>query len=155
MARKPIAKVEVNEVSKEDKKLQLKELVSSFGPDKEQYDKLKKICDDQNKKIKALCRELNIQDTELDGWDVSYKVIDKSYYDEDKLFLVITDYWNEHNGSMECPYLKTIFVIDEEKLKDDIYNEKVDKDLLLQIQNCKVPKEEERLTVKRKKEEKK
>lgn len=155
MARKALANVKLEKVNKEDKELQLKELVNSFGPDKEQYDKFKKSCDEQNKQIKALCKELKIQDAEIDGWNLNYKVIDKSYFDEEKLLSVIRSYWAEHNGSMQCPYIRTVMCVDNEALEDAIYNDKLDKDILLQIQNCKIPKEEERLTIKRSKEAKK
>lgn len=129
---------------------QLQILIPEYGLNKTKADELKAVIDDGNKEIKRLCKELSVDSMEIEGWTMSYKVITKNTANEEKMLDVIKAYWSKHNGSMQCPYIKTKEYIDVDALENEIFNGNLtDKDVLMKIKSCYTEKQEERLTVKK------
>ena len=159
MARKVLTEVQGTEktTQKDAKNLQnrLKNLIPEYGLNKSKADELKALVDAGNKEIKSICKELSIEKLEnVDGWNMTYKVKEKHNIDEDKMLAIIKQYWSK-NGSMQCPYIKKVEVIDQEALKDAIFRGEIDdKEVLLALKACDTVKYEPALTVSRVKEKK-
>ena len=146
MGRKNLEKVEETPVTTDELKEELVELIPLFGEAKQGMDILKKTCDEQNKQIKFLCKELAIDEMQVGKWKMTYSIQDRSSFDENKLLSIIKE-----DEMMAKLLIKTKEYVDIEALEDEIYKNNISKDVLLKIQSCKVSKEVEVLTVKEKK----
>lgn len=134
--------------------IRLKNLIPVYGQNKSQMDDFKKVVEADNKEIKSICKVLSVENMEVEGYKMSYKVIDKHNVNEDKVLEIVKKWWAKKNGSMECPYIKTREYLDNDALQDAIYNGEIDKQTLLKIRECDEVKKEERLTVSKAKEKK-
>ena len=105
--------------------------------------------------IKRICRELSVNNIEADGWVMSYVVATKHIVNEEQMLEILKDYWISHNGSQQCPYIRTKEYIDQDALETAIFNGDIeDKAVLLKLKACYTDKQEERLTIKKAKEKK-
>lgn len=134
----------------EELKKQLNELVSKYGVLNDESKEQKKVCDAFNKEIKDIMSNENLDDWETDDYIANYSVRKSEIVDEDRLFLVLKDEWIKRNGSMQCPFIKTIEVIDDKALENAMYKGELDEDMLTKIKECSTPKLTPTLTVKRK-----
>lgn len=130
----------------EELKEELVRLIPVYGENKQDMDVFKKKCDDQNKQIKLLCKELSVDKMEVDDWQLTYAVQDRSTFDEDKLLDIIRE-----DEMLAKLLVRTKEYVDTQALEDEIYKNNISKEVLLKIQACKVPKFVETLTVKEKK----
>lgn len=157
MARKVLTEVKQetkNTSTNGNLKKRLEKLIPIFGQNKVQADELKAAMDDDKAEIKRICSELSIDKLSVDGWNMSYKVKEKHIVDEDKMLAIIKKYWSK-NGSMECPYIKRVEVIDQDALEDAIFKGEIDdKEVLLALKACDTVKYEPALTVSKAKEKK-
>ena len=156
MARKAIG---TNQVQAEEKvsvktlQNRLKKLIPAYGANNTQLKELKSVVDGDNKEIKALCKQLSIEKTEIDGWKVDYKVVEKHNANEDQMLEIIKKWWLAKNGSMHCPYIRIEYHVDNDAIEDGIYKGEFDKETLLALKACYTVKQEERLTVSKIKKE--
>ena len=115
---------------------------------------VKAVVDADNAKIKAIMREREIKDYQVDDWKAVYSVQRRESMNEDKLLDVLKKNWTAHNGSMQCPYIKTKEYIDFDILEDAIYRNELSNEVLMEMDTCKEVKEVETLKVSKVKEKK-
>ena len=129
---------------------QLKDLIIKFGENKKEMDCLKKICDADNKEIKAIMKKSNLSEVNYDGWVAKYSIRKDESMNEAKLLQIIKNIDNVK----ELGIIKTIEVVDMDALEDAIYNDKISKDTLLAIDTCRTIEEVEVLKVSKEKKKK-
>lgn len=110
----------------------LDELVPKYGANKAEADDLKKIVDAQNKQIKELMAEADIESYEAGGYVASVSTTEKSKFNEAKLLNVI-----KGNKELAEQVIKTQEYVDMDMLENILYTGKVSKDMLLELDKCK------------------
>lgn len=123
-------------------KNKLETLVLDYGNHKEELDKYKKLCDNENKSIKKLMTDLDIKEFEADGYKVSVSVSKRETMDEDKLLEIAHSYNIDE-------IIKTKEYIDFDALEDAIYNGRISKHTLSEMNKAKNTKEITTLRVRR------
>lgn len=126
----------------------LNELIDAYALNKNELDSYKKICDRENAEIKALMTELELDKAMTDDYVATLTIQSRETMDEDMLLEVL----------INCGYkdlvVRTKEYVDMDLLENAIYNEKIDKETLLQMNNCKSVKEVPTLKVTKRKKEK-
>ena len=120
----------------------LSELIPRYFRLKTEMDSYKKQVDEDNKAIKLIMSTDGLSEETCDGLVAKYTIIDKSYFDEEKLLSKIKDL-----GLTEC--VKTKEYVDMNSLENLLYSGELKAE---DIKDCKVEKHEERLIVKKAKE---
>lgn len=147
--------VKLTAAAKKKLRIRLDNLIPVYGSNKSYVDELKALIEDDNKEIKAICRQLALDKAEVNGWEMTYRVDSKHNIDEDKMLSILKAYWSKKNGSMECPFIKTREYIDQEALQDAIFNGEItDQKVLLELKACDTLVPQEKLFVKKAKEKK-
>ena len=82
---------------------------------------------------------------QVGSWKVQLQHKVTETVDEVKLLAVLKEFWAEKNGSMQCPYVKTIEVVDMEALESALYKDEIPQDVLMKIDGCRVKKETDAL----------
>lgn len=126
----------------------LNELIDAYALNKSELDSYKKICDKENAEIKALMTELELDKAMTDDYVATLTVQRRETMDEDMLLEVL----------INCGYkdlvVRTKEYVDMDLLENAIYNEKIDRETLLQMNNCKSVKEVPTLKVMKRNKEK-
>lgn len=124
----------------------LAELIPLYGEQNAECNTLKKTVADLNKRIKDAIHAVNKENTdiEIDGWRVTLSVSDNSTFNEDKLI--------EFAKANNIKIVKKKEYIDYDALESLIYNGKIDKDTLLEMDSCKETTSKETLRCTRIKE---
>lgn len=147
--------VKLTAAAKKKLRTRLDDLIPVYGSNKTEADRLKAVIEDDNKEIKAICKQLALDKAEIDGWEMTYRVDQKHNIDEDKMLAILKSYWTKKNGSMECPFIKTKEYIDQEALQNAIFNGDIaDKKVLMELKACDTLIAQEKLFVKKAKEKK-
>ena len=128
---------------------ELSEVIEHYGINKKVLDDYKKICDADNKAVKEMMADANLKNYDSENYIAKITEVDKSYIDETKLIGVI----HANNLPNSLGIIKTKEYIDEDALESAIYNNLISDEVLSQIADCKVPKTEIRLNIKKKKGE--
>ena len=82
---------------------------------------------------------------------LTHKVIED--IDEAMMLSLIKKAWTAKNGSMQCPFIRTVEVLDADALEGAIYRGEIDPDLIADLGKCKTTKTQLMLTYKKKKGE--
>lgn len=122
----------------------LSELIPRYYEMKKEMDSYKAQVDADNKEIKEIMKRENLEKENCGEYTAKYTVIDKSYFNEEKLIAKL-----KLMGNTEA--IKTKEYVDMDILEKQMYNGEVN---ALEIASCKVPKTEERLIVKKTTKEK-
>lgn len=123
-------------------RIELKELIDSYGRLKAEADSYKKQADASNTKIKAMMIEDNATEAEGDEYNVKCTAIQSSKLNEDKLLTKLKEI-----GFTEC--IKTKEYVDTEMLESAVYAGKLDAKILA---DCKETSTTYRLNVYKNKE---
>lgn len=124
----------------------LDELIPQYAENKGILDDYKKICDDENKKIKELMDEGSY---EAGGWKATKTVQQRESMNEDKLLDIL-----KKAGFAQTSLIKTKEYVDMDELESAIYKGLLDEDMLMQIDKCRESKEVVTLRISRIKEKK-
>ena len=128
----------------EDKELVLDEMIKNFYTDKQEADHFKKMADDFNAAIKTLMAELDKEEFVTSNGLIAKRSVQKrESFNEGKLIERLKEL-----GAVGA--IKTVEVVDYDKLEDAIYNEEFD---ATKIADCKQIKEVITLKVTQKKGE--
>ena len=127
----------------------LERLIPQYAANKVELDSYKKICDRENAQIKSIMRDFAINKYEADGYKASYSVSTRETMNEDKLLEIAHIY-----GIPEI--VKTKEYIDFDALEKALYDGKISKEIMLEMDKAKEVKEVVTLRVSKikKKEEK-
>ena len=118
----------------------LDNLVAVYGMNDAEMKRLKGICDKDKEQIKELmAKEPNNKYT-AGGYTVTYIVSEDTTVDEEKMLSIIKRDWANHNGSMECPYIRRVEVLDMDALESAIYSEKLSKEVIAELGACTTKK---------------
>jgi ribosomal protein S8E len=125
----------------------LEELIPSYGQNNTELNSYKKICADENAKIKELMKEAKIEEKTVDGWVASVRVKRTESFNENKLLdiaksLGLTD------------IIKTKEYVDTDVMEELIYNGTITQEMLLEISKAQEVKETPTLYIKREKKKK-
>ena len=114
----------------------LDELVERYGENDAKAKELKKVCDADKAEIKEMMANQNLSKHTAGGYTVSYIVSEKSETNEAKMLDILKRDWVARNGSMQCPYIKTVEVIDTEALESALYKNELSEDVVAQLGTC-------------------
>ena len=115
----------------------LKTIVARWGKNKTEADKLKKVVDADGKQIKSIMTEKGLSESESDGYVAKLSVTKKEAFDEDGLLQFIkSTIWAE-KGSMECPYIERVEVVNWDALEKAMYNGEITKKQMLEMDKYK------------------
>lgn len=132
----------------------LDDIVADYGKLDEQAKLLKKEVDTEKDLIKSMMCESNLTEYTAGGFTVKYSVSERTTVDEVKMLNVLKQDWVERFGSMECPYIKTIEVIDEDALESALYKGDIPENVMAELNNCQEVTEVVKLTCGRQKKKK-
>lgn len=112
----------------------LDELIPQYAQNKAEFDSYKKICEKENAQIKTLMSQLSDKRYETGGYRATYSVSTKETMNEARLLEIAHQY-----GISEI--VKTKEYIDFDALENAIYNNKISKEVLLEMDTAKESKE--------------
>lgn len=113
---------------------QLKRLIDTYALNKNKLESYKKICDDENKEIKARMEELEVTKAQTEYYTATVSVQNRETMDEDKLLDVLKE-----NGYADL-VVRTKEYVDMDLLENAMYHEQIDADTLAAMQKCKQTK---------------
>lgn len=114
MAKEKVIKLE--ELSEEVQIAKLKALVPSYFVNNQTLNSLKKVTDEENKSIKSIMMNLNLDSYTVDGKTANISKVVKTSLDEEALLA-----WLKEN-ELEANILKTREYVDMEALENAIYH---------------------------------
>lgn len=124
------------------------EMIPEYGKQKQKLDALKKDVEKLNKLLKDVMVKNNLTEADYDGWQATYIVQKRESFNEDALIELLTD-------ALEPEYLESLGiikmkpVIDYDNLENAIYNDKLSKALLIDMDKTKTVKEVPTLRIKK------
>ena len=139
------------------KTMSLIDLIPQYGEHKAEADKLKKVCESENKDIKALMKADNLEEKESGGWVAKYIVQKRESINEDMLLEILHDNSLDDDtvrAIIDSGIVKTKQYVDFDALENAIYNHKIPNELLIEMDKAREVKEVETLRVTKKKEKK-
>lgn len=126
--------------------LTLDELIPIYGEQNTQCNALKKTVAELNTQLKQAIKE-NLQENKdiiASGWKCKLSITDESTFNEDRLI----DFAKAHNIDV----VRTKEYIDYDALENLIYNNQIEKDVLVEMNSCKDAKTKETLRISKMKE---
>ena len=142
MARKKIDTRLATPISDRSKNLSaLTPLVKEWGKNKTEYDKLKKVVDRDAKEIKALMTKEGLEECVEDGYIAKLSMKHTESFDEDGVLEYIKSVLWGDKGSMECPYIQRVEIIDWDALEKAIYNKELTQDEIIGLEKYKEVKD--------------
>jgi len=127
------------------------ELVERYYLNKQQENELHKRNTEDNTTIKTHMHLGSMTKTDTNNYTVSITEVKSEKFNDDKLVQKLREIWSKDHGSMECPWLKMVYVPDMEAIENAIYENELDPKMLA---DCKEVSVRENLYVKLKKEAK-
>lgn len=109
-------------------------LIPQYAANKAELDGYKKICDNENSKIKEIMKDFVLTHYEAGGYKASYSVSERESMNESMLL----DIAHKHGIS---EIVKTKEYIDFDALEDAIYNNRISQEVLLEMDKAKEVKE--------------
>lgn len=125
----------------------LDELVPRYYANKIAENALKKENAKDNNEIKSIMLKAKKETENIGDYKISCKTIVTEDFDKDLLLKKVKSIWTEKNGSMTCPWIDRIEVVNDEALEEAIYNGLINPE---DLKSCKVSKSQVRLTVSKK-----
>ena len=116
-------------------------LVAHYGEVDEHIKSLTKERDGDKETIKDELEKRGESNHTAGGYKVSRQVSYRTSVDEDKMLNVLKSDWTKRYGSMECPYIKTVEVVDTEALEAVIYAGELSDEVMKALDDCQSKKE--------------
>ena len=125
------------------------EQITSYCEKKEEEKLLSKSIKQLGETIKGFLIDNKKNDMQAGEWQINLQHKVTESIDEDKLLSVLKGFWVEKNGSIQCPFVSTVEVVNMEALEGAIYRGEIPDEILLKIDGCRIKKETDALTYKR------
>lgn len=126
---------------------ELDSLIPQYVFNKGEADSYKKICDKENAKIKSIMTEFDLSNYEVAGYKATKSVSERETLNEEMLLQIA-----HQHGISEI--IKTKEYVDFDALEKAIYDSKISKEILLEMDKAKEVKEVITLRVTKIKEKK-
>lgn len=110
--------------------IMLETMVEMYGRNKATLDELKKVCDKDNKKIKAMMVDGNHSDFKSEHYVAKYYESERTSFDSEKALAIL-----KRAGINQC--VKTIEVLDEDAFESMLYNCEIPLDILPELSSCR------------------
>ena len=110
--------------------IMLETLVEVYGRNKETLDELKKVCDKDNKQIKALMVDGKYSDFKSEHYVAKYYESERTSFDSEKALSIL-----KRAGINQC--IKTVEVLDEDAFESMLYNGEIPVEILPDLNNCR------------------
>ena len=104
---------------------------------KEQAKLINSEVESLNKKIKSELEEREETNFNFGKYHVYLEPRVIEDFNEAKALDIILSYWHEHNGSMQCPFIRTVEVLDMDALEGAIYRKELPKEVLMELDKCR------------------
>lgn len=118
-----------------DKIALLEGLIPQFAENKAQLDKYEKLCEADKTEIKQTMADYALQRYETEGYTAIRSVSERESFNEEMLLDIVKAF-----DTPELGLIKTREYVDFDALEAAIYNDRLDKDSLLNIQKAKETK---------------
>lgn len=125
------------------------DLVAHYGEVDTKIKSLKKELDSDKVTIKNEMSKENLSSYSAGGYTVTYSIRNDVEVDEVKMLQILKKDWANRYGSAECPYIRTVEVIDMDKLEAVLYANELPQDVVKQLDSCQVKKPVEVLKCKK------
>lgn len=127
--------------------LQLESLLRSYISNKTELDSLDKDVKCQNATIKTFMEKEGIDKYSIDGYSVSYTVKETNKVNEEKLLNLLQNYSQINFKALGV--IKSKEYVDSEALENAVYNNLLDKELLVKIKDCSTTTKTPTLTLRK------
>ena len=121
-------------------------LIPQYASNKAEMDSYKKLCDKDNAKIKSIMKNFVVDKYETKDYKASYIVSHRETINEEMLLEIA------HNHGIS-EIIKTKEYIDFDALENALYNDRIPKDVVLEMDKAKEVKQVISLRVDKKKKE--
>lgn len=127
------------------------DLIPQYGAHKEELDAIKKVCDRENKDIKALMKQDNITVLESGGYIAQYSVQQRGSINEDMMLDILKELGTK---AYDLNIIKTAEYVDYDALEKAIYHGEIEESVVLDMDRAKEVKEVTTLRISKVKEKK-
>lgn len=110
--------------------IMLETMVEMYGKNKATLDELKKVCDKDNKKIKAMMVEGNHSDFKSEHYIAKYYESERTSFDSEKALAIL-----KRAGINQC--VKTVEILDEDVFESMLYNDEIPIEILPDLNSCR------------------
>jgi len=112
-------------------------LIMQYVDDKKSLEDYKKIVDVNNTEIKNIMAGMNIDKYQINGYTAKITVQNRETLNVDKLLTIL----ESHKDEIPNDIVKMRPYVDMEALESAIYNEKIDNQILIEMDKCRETKE--------------
>lgn len=116
---------------------ELRNLVADWGPKKSTVDSLDKEIKADAAKIKKIMMEEELEESTSGIYTAKLSFQNKEVIDEEGMLQYIKSVLWGDKGSMHCPYIRMIEVIDWDALEKDMYSGKITKEQIIAMDKFK------------------
>lgn len=116
---------------------EIKKKIEQYGKCKLFEKELKEQLSTLSKDIKDYMLAHNSTVDESDSFEVTLQTKTTETVDKEAMLKILKEDWAEHNGSMQCPYIKTAEYVDEDELEARAYRGEISKEVLLKLDKCR------------------
>lgn len=122
--------------------MKLEEQITQYCEQKQEESILKKSIETLNKSIKEALsnstKEIKSgkQGVRAGKYEVKLQIKQNTNVDEGKMLEIIKRFWHSTHGSQQCPFIRTVEVIDSDALEGAIYREELPKEVAVELGKC-------------------
>ena len=116
--------------------MEIKEKVDEYGRLDSQMKDLKKTMDVEKDEIKNYMIENAMDSYSADDYKVQCVKSTKTAMNEAGTLSVLKEYWEKEHGSEECPFVKTIEVLNHDELEKSLYHNEFPAEVMSKLNEC-------------------
>ena len=95
-----------------------------------------KVLNTEKEEIKTYMIDNKVDEEEADGYKVQCVKSTRTTTDEQKMMEIVKNFWHSTHGSEQCPYLKTVIVLDTDALETALYHNDFPKEVMEELNGC-------------------
>ena len=112
-------------------------LVADYGQIDSKIKELTKTANSEKDEIKQLMLEQDVTSHESGGYKVSCVKSTRETMDQEKMLDVLKKDWRSRYGKQECPYIRTVEIVDMDKLESVLYAGELPDSVLKELDSCR------------------
>ena len=125
------------------------ERVDLYCDSKEAEKTLNKDIKALNEKIKQEMRNGNMTEMQTDKYVVTLESRVTDEIDPALMLMALKKYWDKEHAEEQCPFIRTVEVIDEDALEKFMYSNKLPEETMSELEKCRKKKVTTALTYKK------